>query len=323
MSAPRPVRVLPGSPELEAVLRVWRRIYAPPDDDLPARLADGRSIVFAVVDGESVPAFVHFRDRKAILLYGPTGTDETARLLAESADFAAYTFEQLWFAGGEWTLETGDGPLFRAMIEHLRATTLRWALVAHLHTDRPFFEATERFLLSLGFRARPGDYVTYRLELPADPAGAPHGPYSWRFLGGADPPPLEDLVRAYAAVFPDDPPAERLRRDLGHGTWGPLSGAAYAGGGGGPVGVVLAREAERGVLHIDRLGTAAAHRGRGVVAGAFMEYARRCREAGIGALSFQVRATNDPATQLVVRHLGARVVKTERFFVLSGAGSAG
>ena len=322
MGEPRPLRVLPGEPLFGPVCRCWEQSYGPVDEALAARLSDGRSVLFAIVEDDRVGAFVHFRDSKSVLRQGPLATDETARLLAESPEFAAYSFEQLYFAGGRWTLETGAGPIFRAMAEHLRATTMRWALVAHLHSDRRFFAETATLVESLGFRRRPGDYVTYRLELPA-PAPAAEtsaGPFHWRFLDDPEPPSMEDVVRAYAAVFPGDPPEAELRRELAAGRWGGRSGVAYDESG-NPAAFILARPGSAGALHIDRLGTVPAQRGRGVVCGGFVDWAHRCRTAGHAALAFQVRATNAAATSLVVR-LGAQRVKEERFYVLAARPAA-
>jgi hypothetical protein len=319
MGEPRPRRVLPGDPLFGPVCRCWEQSHGPVDEALAARLSDGRSVLFAIGDGDGVGAFVHFRDSKPVLLQGPLATDETARLLAESPEFAAYSFEQLYFAGGRWTLETGAGPIFCAMAEHLRATTMRWALVAHLHSDRRFFAETAALLESLGFRRRPGDYLTYRLELDATepPTASSTGPCRWRFLDDAEPPATEDVVRAYTAVFPGDPPEAELRRELAAGRWGGRSGVAYDESE-EPVAFVLARPGAAGALSVDRLGTVPGRRGRGVVLGGFLDWARRCRAAGHTALAFQVRATNEAATSLVAR-LGAQRVKEERFYVLAGA----
>lgn len=327
---PAAVRILPGDPRLGSVLEVWTKTYGAPDASLADRLGDGRSLLFALFDGGAVAGFVHFRDRKAAVLDRPGADDETSRVLAEAPEFAVMSFEQLYFAGGRWAIEAAVPPIFRAAEEHLRRTTVRWALLGHLHSDRCYFDETARVLEALGFRLRPGDYVGYRLDLPPidslpDPAaGDAPEPYVWRLFRDEADVPVERTVEVYQAIFPDDPPAEALRRDIENGVWGPLSGVAHATGGGAgePVGIVLAREREKGILRIDRLGVVPTHRGRGVISGCFLGYARRCREEGIEAFGFQVRSTNDRASGLVAARLGARVVKVERFYVRTGEGEA-
>lgn len=317
------VRLLPGDPLLAPVLEVWTRAYGPPDRMLSERLADARSLLFARFEDGAPVGFVHFRDRKAAILDHPGGDDETARLLFEAPEFAVYTFEQFYFAGGRWTAAATMPPIFESAERHLRATTIRWALVGHLHSDRPFYRETAHMLEAAGFRLRPGDYVSYRLDLtPLDPLPGEirPGPYRWRLFGEETETPVERFVETYERIFPGDPPAERLRADLERRTYGPLSGIGYDGDDGAPAGVVLTRRREGGVLLIDRLGVAPEHRGRGAVSGSFLDYARRCRLAGIEALEFQVRSTNESATGLVAERLGARVVKVERFYVKTGEG---